>query len=46
MVVLTIWLSEKPLVLKAPATIGAFYFFNQHHKPLNQPLITGTIERS
>ncbi|QNI88870.1 hypothetical protein SynROS8604_02240 [Synechococcus sp. ROS8604] len=29
------------LSLNAPATTGAFYFFNQHHKPLNQPLITG-----
>ncbi len=27
------------LSLNAPATTGAFYFFNQHHKPLNQPLI-------
>ena len=31
------------LSLNAPATTGAFYFFNQHHKPLNQPLIPGTI---
>ncbi len=28
---------------KAPAIAGAFYFFNHHHKPLNQPLIPGTI---
>ena len=34
------------LSLNAPATTGAFYFFNQHHKPLNQPLIPGTIEGS
>ena len=31
------------LNLNAPATTGAFYFFNQHHKPLNQSLIPGTI---
>ncbi|QNI89399.1 hypothetical protein SynROS8604_02776 [Synechococcus sp. ROS8604] len=29
--------------LNAPATTGVFYFFNQHHKPLNQPPIPGTI---
>ncbi|QNJ25263.1 hypothetical protein SynSYN20_00925 [Synechococcus sp. SYN20] len=31
------------LTPKALAIAGAFYFFSQHHKPLNQPLIPGTI---
>ena len=31
--------------LKAPATAGVFYFFNQPKKTINQPSIPGTIER-
>jgi hypothetical protein len=33
------------LIPKALAIAGAFYFFKQHHKPLNQPLTPGTIEQ-
>ena len=33
------------LIIKPPAAVGAFYFFNYPKKPNNQPSIPGTINR-
>ncbi len=41
-----IHLGFKTYTLKASALPGASYFFNHTQKPLNQPSIPGTIERS
>ena len=37
--------AEVAYTLKAPALAGAFYFFNHPKKIINQPSISGTIER-
>ncbi|QNI54823.1 hypothetical protein SynBIOSE41_02323 [Synechococcus sp. BIOS-E4-1] len=38
--------SDVSLLIKAPTTAGAFYFFNHPKQPTNQPSIPGMIERS
>ena len=32
------------LLIKAPAAVGAFYYFNSLTNPINQPSIPGTIK--
>ena len=34
------------LLIKPPALVGAFYYFNSLNNPINQPPIPGTIEHN
>jgi hypothetical protein len=45
-VLFPIFIHKLSLLIKDLSKAGAFYFFNQHHKPINKHPKPGTIERS